>query len=89
MTFRHRLQTNDDGSFDEFVLGTGKHAVVHVEMTDGRSGYADVCGFMIWFHVGKDGVPRITESEDGRTARRVSVDLRDPVLDGKRRKKES
>ena len=87
MTFRHRLQTNDDGIFDEFALGTGRHSVVHVEMTDGRSGYADVCGFMIWFHVGKDGVPRITGSEDGRKGHRVSVDLRDPVLDGGRRKK--
>ena len=58
-------------------------------MTDGRSGYADVCGFMIWFHVGKDGVPRIACNEDGRKAHRVRVDLRDPVLDGKRRKKES
>ena len=83
-----RVQSDDRGDFDEIVVSIGRSPklgttvgglVLHAEMTDARSCFVDVAGFCLWVHVGRDGVARITMSEDRRPCA-SKVDLRDPVL---------
>ena len=86
-----RFQTDDRGRFDEVSVVIGKDPkpgmrgglVLHAEMCDSRSGYVDVCGVQIWFAVGRDGIARITMSEDHREGVGACPDLRDPAFDRK------
>jgi hypothetical protein len=92
---RWRVQSTDNGDFDEIVVVVGREPkvgtrnrnglVLHAEMLDDRSCFLDVAGFCLWVHTGKDGVARIAMVEDRRDGHgdpneRVSQ-LRDPALD--------
>lgn len=72
-----RMQTDDQGAFDELVIGDQRRmhprsvgpsdgCAVHVEMTDERSGYVSVCDRMLWFTVDQNGKARITNEEKAR-----------------------
>jgi hypothetical protein len=91
-----RVQSDDRGDFDEIVVLKGPQTktapglILHAEMLDNRSCYVDVAQFCLWVHVGRDGIARITMSEDRRpkaSRPKVFVDLRDRALDRKRRRK--
>ena len=87
---RWRVQSDPRGRFDEIAVVIGREPkvkdpgglVLHAEMCDNRSGYVDVCGVQLWFFVGRDGVARITMSEDHREGAKA-LDLRDPALDAR------
>jgi len=75
---RWRVQSDDAGCFDEIVVVIGKETrpksrgdglILHAEMMDSRSCFIDVCGLCHWVHVGRDGIARITYSEDRRTGK--------------------
>ena len=90
---RWRVQSDEKGRFDEIVVVIGKDTgsvgnnglVLHAEMSSDCSGYVDVCGVMLWFYVGRDGIARISEAEDNRRGSAVygRLELRDPELDRK------
>jgi hypothetical protein len=70
-----RVQSDDRGRFDEIVVVIGKETaprrkfdglVLHAEMMDPRSCFLEVAGLCLWVHVGRDGIARITNTEDRR-----------------------
>jgi hypothetical protein len=61
-----RVQSNDDGGFDEIVVGSGKGMILHAEMMNDRSCFIDLAGLRIWVTVGRDGVARVTETEQDK-----------------------
>ena len=66
---RWRVQSGDDGAFDEVVVSIGGSTaglVLHAEMMDDRDCFIDVAGLCLWVHVVDDGVARITHQEDRR-----------------------
>lgn len=63
-TLRWRFQTDDEGGFDELVVGRGPGMLIHAEMMDERSIFVDVAGLCVWAYVGKDGVARVTHTEN-------------------------
>ena len=74
---RWRVQSDDEGRFDEIAVVTGNEPspgklgglILHAEMMDNRSCFIDVAGLCLWVHVGKDGNARITYAEDRRENR--------------------
>ena len=75
---RWRVQSDDRGRFDEVVVVIGAEPkpgdrgglVLHAEMLGPRECFVDVAGLCVWVHVGRDGVARITMTEDRRAKRK-------------------
>lgn len=60
----HRINLNDDGSFDELVVHAVKgDALVHVEMMDRRAVFVSIGSMRLWAFVNDDGVVEITVTE--------------------------
>lgn len=63
---RWRVQSNDDGGFDELVVHYGgKHGcLIHAEMMNDREIFVSVGDLAIWAHVDKAGRVVVTGTED-------------------------
>lgn len=60
----HRINLNDDGSFDELVVSAPKgDALIHAEMMDRRSIFVSIGPIRLWAYVNADGVAEITHTE--------------------------
>lgn len=59
-----RVQSDDDGGFDEIVVGRGDTLMLHAEMMSDRSMFVDVAGLKIWVGIGKDGKAYIADREE-------------------------
>lgn len=63
-----RVQSDEDGRFDEIVIRDGRKRrglVLHAEAMSLRSYFIDVAGLCLWVSV-KNGVATITHQEDRR-----------------------
>lgn len=65
-----RVQSNDDGGFDELVVGgrvKGNTCLIHAEMMNRRAIFVSVGELRVWAHVEKDGTVKVTmiENETG------------------------
>ena len=79
---RWRVQSDDEGRFDEIVVVIGKDTapgdsanglVLHAEMMDDRCCFVDVAGLCLWVQIGDDGISRITHAENRRPDRAYDV----------------
>lgn len=63
---RWRVQSNDDGGFDELVVHYGgrEGCLIHAEMMDQRSIFVSVGDLCIWAHVDRKGRVVVTGTED-------------------------
>ncbi len=63
---RWRVQSNNDGGFDELVVTNDKEhgCLIHAEMMNDRAIYVSVGDLCIWAHVDKEGRVRVTHTED-------------------------
>ncbi|HXG69966.1 MAG TPA: hypothetical protein VNJ04_05055 [Gemmatimonadaceae bacterium] len=64
-----RVQSGQDGGFDELVVGMGMrpNCLIHAEMMDERSIFVTVAGLRIWAHVGRNGKAVVTHTEQDPT----------------------
>ena len=63
MKQKWRVQSSDDGEFDELAVTYGNECLIHAEMMDSKSIYVSVGPISIWAYVDKDGVVRISDTE--------------------------
>ncbi len=63
MSKRWRVQSGDDGSFDELVVHIGKH-IIHIERMSTRDYFVDLCGQNFYVGVRGDGTPYIRNVDE-------------------------
>lgn len=63
---RWRVQSNNDGGFDELAVSSGKKAgcLVHAEMMNDRSIFVSVGDLRVWAYVDKRGKAVVTMIEN-------------------------
>lgn len=68
-----RVQSNDEGGFDELVVGgrgVGVDALIHAEMMSDRSIFVSIGPLCIWAHVTKSGRVKVTHTKTRPTPKR-------------------
>ena len=78
-TLAWRLNKDDDGGFDEIVVGmglAGHQALLHAEMMNTRDIFVSIGSLRIWAHVNRKGevVVTGTETDDPPKRGRASLD---------------
>lgn len=64
---RWRVQSDDDGGFDELVVSSNKgNALVHAEMMTKTAIFVSVGTVNLWAYVNKDGKVIVTSMEGGK-----------------------
>ena len=69
-TLAWRLNKDDDGGFDEIVVGmglAGHQALLHAEMMNARDIFVSIGPMRIWATVRRDGTVEVTNTEQDAT----------------------
>ncbi len=85
---RWRVQSDNDGSFDEIVVGSSSNdgLILHAEHMGNSSYFIDVAGICIWAFIDSEGRALIASSEDRREgsscAEPIAPSVRRPKMSG-------
>lgn len=64
MRLKWRVQSDDEGGFDEIAVTSKAGCLIHAEMMDERSIFVSIGSHRVWAYVNKQGVVKVTGTED-------------------------